>query len=60
MFEKEKEVIVMLHKIGRLEEHLREFTDFRLADAEQFTDWGKAGQYNAESDARDPETESGS
>jgi len=38
----------MLHKIGRLEEALREHTDFRQADAEQFTEWGQAGQYSAE------------
>lgn len=38
----------MLHKIGRLEEALREHTDFRQADAEQFTEWGQADHYNAE------------
>ncbi|CAN0044285.1 unnamed protein product [Ectocarpus fasciculatus] len=49
VLEREKEVIVMLHKIGRLEEALREYTDFRQADAEQYTDWGRADHYNAES-----------
>ncbi|CAN0563252.1 unnamed protein product [Ectocarpus sp. 12 AP-2014] len=48
VLEREKEVIVMLHKIGRLEEALREYTDFRQADAEQYTDWGRADQYDAE------------
>lgn len=48
VLDKEKEVIVMLHKIGRLEEALREHTDFRQADAEQFTEWGQGGHYNAE------------
>lgn len=48
VLDREKEVIVMLHKIGRLEEALREYTDFRQVDAEQFTEWGKADHYNAE------------
>ena len=48
MLDREKEVIVMLHKIGRLEEALREYTDFRQADAEQYTEWGQAEHYNAE------------
>lgn len=48
VLDKEKEVVVMLHKIGRLEEALGEYTDFRQADAEQFTEWGQAGHYNAE------------
>ncbi|CBJ28038.1 hypothetical protein Esi_0089_0099 [Ectocarpus siliculosus] len=48
VLEREKEVIVMLHKIGRLEEALREYTDFRQADAEQYTDWGRADHYDAE------------
>lgn len=51
VLEKEKEVITMLHKIGRLEEALKRFTDFRQADAEQYTDWGQAKYYNAESGA---------
>lgn len=37
----------MLHKIGRLEEALREYTDFRQADAEQFTEWGQEGAASA-------------
>lgn len=41
----------MLHKIGRLEEALRDYTDFRGADAEQYTEWGKADYYNAEASA---------
>lgn len=38
----------MLHKIGRLEEALREYTDFRQADADQFVEWGQAQHCNAE------------
>lgn len=48
MLDRETEVIGMLHKIGRLEEALREYTDFRQADAEQFSEWGQADHYNAE------------
>lgn len=48
VLDREKEVIAMHHKIGRLEEALREYNDFRQADAEQFTEWGQADHYNAE------------
>lgn len=51
MLDRESENIGMLHKIGRLEEALREYTDFRQADAEQYTEWGKAEYYNAEGEA---------
>lgn len=41
----------MLHRIGRLEEALGEFTDFRQADAEQYTEWGRGDYFNAEREA---------
>ncbi|CAM9164858.1 unnamed protein product [Scytosiphon promiscuus] len=51
VLDREKEVIVMLHKIGRLEDALREYTDFRQADADQYTGWGKADACDEEASA---------
>lgn len=51
VLDRESEVIGMLHKIGRLEEALREYTDFRQADAEQYTDWGQVDVCNAAGEA---------
>lgn len=51
----------MMHKIGRLEEALSQFTDHRQADAEQYSEWGQAEPYNAEGGARAaPDGSSGS
>ncbi|CAM9152074.1 unnamed protein product [Discosporangium mesarthrocarpum] len=42
VLKKEKEMTVMMHKIGQLEEALSEYTDFRQEHADQFVAWGKA------------------
>lgn len=38
----------MMHKIGQLEEALRNYTDFRQADADHYVQWGQADYHNAE------------
>eukprot|EP00904_Undaria_pinnatifida_P009575 jgi/Undpi1/5748/HiC_scaffold_2.g01022.m1 len=60
VLEKEKEVIAMMHKIGRLEEALSQFTDDRQADAEQYSAWGQAEPNNTEGGATVPPDGGGS
>lgn len=50
----------MMHKIGRLEEALSQFTDHRQADAEQYSEWGQSEPYNAEGGATVPPDGGGS
>lgn len=50
----------MMHKIGRLEEALSQFTDDRQADAEQYSAWGQAEPNNTEGGATVPPDGGGS